>query len=427
MRKTLSVVALVVMLCILLTACGAQPYACTDPLGCVTVKDGAGIKIGSLLTMTGPDSAYGIDALRGVEIAIADRKGVPGHPVELVKLDDLCTAEGGTQGATQFAGNPDITGVVGTTCSSATIPAAEILTKASMVLISPSSTAPSLTDPATHQASFLRTIYDDETQGRVVAEFAFIILGSHRMLTVHDGSAYPKQLQQAASTYFETLGGNCVMRIDLSDGQDMKTALDAAADLDPDVIYFPLYTEDGVTLVKAIPEAGFSDPALISSDGLFSSDFIEKAGRLTEGMYISSPAVVKDSADFAAKYKSRYGEDPIASYRLQAYDAAMMLFPQSKRWPFPCRQRATAFRSLASRCATPCMPHTGCRASAGRSTAPYLEIAPDPISKSFRSSIRRSNRSIPEALRVLRMCYSWGDLTASRWYFIRSRLAVRAP
>jgi branched-chain amino acid transport system substrate-binding protein len=335
MKKLFPVLALAVILGISLTGCVGKPYACTDALGCVTVKNAASIKIGSLLTMSGPDSVYGIDALRGVEIAIADKKQVFGHSVDLIKVDDLCTAEGGTQGANQLAGNPDITGVIGTTCSSATIPAAEILTKGNMVLISPSSTAPSLTDPALHQAGFLRTIYNDQAQGRAVAEFAFNILGTRRMLTVHDGSAYPKQLQQAACESFENLGDSCILQIDLSSSQDIAAALSTAADQDPDVIYFPLYTDDGVALINAIPQAGFSNPALISSDGLLSTDFLQKAGTGTEGMYLSGPADVKDSADFAEKYMTRYGEDPIASYRLQAYDAAMMLFAAIEKVAVP--------------------------------------------------------------------------------------------
>ena len=78
--------------------------------------------------------------------------------------------------------------------------------------------------------------------------------------------------------------------------------------------------------MKVIPQAGFANPALISSDGLLSSDFLEKAGISTEGMYLSGPANPEESSDFMQKYKSRYGEDPIASYHLQGYDAAMMLF-----------------------------------------------------------------------------------------------------
>ena len=109
------------------------------------------------------------------------------------------------------------------------------------------------------------------------------------MVTVHDGSAYPKQLQQAACDAFKQLGGDCILQFDLSAGQDLLADLQGVASQNPDIIYFPVYTEDGVALMKALPQAGFSDPTLISSDGLLSADFLAKAGGSTEGMYLSGP------------------------------------------------------------------------------------------------------------------------------------------
>jgi branched-chain amino acid transport system substrate-binding protein len=326
MRKHFILLGFVVVASLALGACVRKPYVCTDPEGCVTVGNAASIKIGTLLTITGPDSVYGIDALRGVEIALADRKQVFGHTVELVKADDLCTEDGGKAGAQDLAKDTSLAGVIGTTCSSASVPAAEIFSAAHMVLVSPSSTAPSLTDPALHQPAFLRSIYNDKAQGKAVAEFAFSVLGTRRMITVHDGTAYPRELQQAACDDFKQLGGQGILQFDLSSGQDIAAALRSFAGQDPDVLYFPLYTDDGVALMQALPGAGFSNPALISSDGLLSTDFVEKAGPGTEGMYLSGPAEVKESADFTQKYKARYSEDPIASYHLQGYDAAMMLF-----------------------------------------------------------------------------------------------------
>ncbi len=335
MKKTLVIPILLMIASMVLSACVRKPYTCTDPMGCVSIGNAASIKVASLLTMSGADSVYGIDAVRGVEIAISDKKQVFGHSIELVKVDDLCTEAGGATGANQLAGRTDIAGVIGTTCSSAAVPAAEILSKANMVLISPSSTAPSLTDPSMHQPGFLRTIYNDEAQGKAVAEFAFNVLGTKRMVTIHDGTAYPRQLQQAACDNFKALGGSCILQLDLSTGQDLLGALKAVASQNPDVIYFPLYTDDGVAVMKAIPQAGFSDPALISSDGLLSQDFIKKAGADTAWMYISGPADVQESADFTNKYKARYGEAPIASYHLQAYDAAMMLFAAIEKVAVP--------------------------------------------------------------------------------------------
>jgi branched-chain amino acid transport system substrate-binding protein len=330
-----STIILLALMSLLMTSCLSKPYSCNDPLGCVELANAESIKVGTLLTMTTPDSPYGIDAVRGVEIAIADRKQVFGHSVELVKEDDLCSEAGGQTGATKLASDPKIVGVIGTACSSASEPASKILSDADMVLISPASTAPSLTDPATHQAGFLRTIYNDKVQGQSVAKFVFNVLGARTMITLHDGTAYPKQLQEASCQSFEQLGGQCLQQIEFTSGQDMTSVLQGIAGNKPDVLYYPVYAEDGANITKEAKASGLSNVTLISSDGLLSPDFIKQTGSFSEGMYLSGPANVTEPQDFLAKYKAKYGEAPIAVYHLQAYDAAMMLFDAIEKVAVP--------------------------------------------------------------------------------------------
>jgi branched-chain amino acid transport system substrate-binding protein len=326
--KCFSLLVTVTITSFLITACGGgiASYTCKDKLGCVAIGSNESIKIASLLTMSGPDQAYGVDAVRGVEIAITDQGKLLGHNIELVKTDDQCDEKAGEAAAQQLSTDKQIVGVIGATCSSASVPAAKLLSGAGFVLVSPSSTAPSLTDPSQHQQGFLRTIYNDKAQGAAIADFAFNVLGLRAMLTIHDGTAYPKELQQVACDDFEQLGGTCVEQIDLSTGQDLLTSLRSASALNPDAIYFPVYTDAGIAVTQAIPKAGFNHPALLSSDGLLSQDFIQKTGSYSDGMYLSGPADVTESAAFTQKYLARYHEKPIAAYHLQAYDAANMLF-----------------------------------------------------------------------------------------------------
>jgi branched-chain amino acid transport system substrate-binding protein len=312
---------------IALSACGATPpsYSCTDRLGCIAVAPDEAIRIGTLLTLTTADSPYGIDALRGVEIAVSDKGGVLGHPIELTQEDDLCSEDGGRAGATRLAADPKIVGVVGTTCSSATVSASRILSGVGSVLISPSSTAPSLTDPASHDAGFLRTIYNDRAQGQVVAEFAFNVLGAQNMVTIHDGTPYAQELQQTACETLTQLGGRCLLQLEIESGQDVLPTLQQAALEAPEVLFFPVYAVDGAAITNNAVLAGLEDAALLSSDGLLGADFIVQTQPASEGMYLSGPASTEESQDFLDQYQSRYGEAPIASYHLQGYDAAMML------------------------------------------------------------------------------------------------------
>jgi branched-chain amino acid transport system substrate-binding protein len=308
-------------------ACGALPaaYSCTDRLGCVIVGPGESIKMGALLTLTTPDSPYGIDALRGVEIAIAHKGKLFGRAIDLVKEDDLCSETGGTQGATKLAADPMIVGVVGTSCSSATVMASRILSGAGSVLISPSSTAPSLTSPSAHEAGFLRTIYNDKAQGQAVGDFAFTVLGATKMVTIHDGTPYAEELQQAACDTFKQLGGECMEQLQITPGQDVTQALQEIALKQPDVLFFPLYAVDGAAIANGATQAGLASTVLMSSDGLLSSDFIKQTEPASEGMYLSGPANAREPQAFLDEYRTRYSEAPIASYHLQGYDAATML------------------------------------------------------------------------------------------------------
>jgi len=310
---------------LLLSACATSEYKCDDPLGCVMLEGDDLITIGAALTLSGPDSPYGIDALRGIELAINDHGTVFGHDVKLITADDMCSEAGGDAAAQELLTNKLLAGVIGTTCSSGTTSAARILSDAGLVLISPSSTAASLTDPLKHQAGFLRTIYNDKTQAQLVAEFAFTALGARTMAGIHDGTPYSQELVDSACAIFEEMGGRCLTKQQIVSGEDVLPALKRIASQNPEVLYYPLYTVDGVAVTQDASAAGLLDVALISSDGLLSSDFVTQTGRNADGMYLSGPSVLEIDPAFFDAYRARYKEEPIAVYAAQAYDATRIL------------------------------------------------------------------------------------------------------
>lgn len=312
---------------LLLAACGNTDMsdACVDPLGCVTIGNEEPFVIAVALTLSGPNAPYGVDALRGVELAIADRGTILNHPIELVQEDELCTPEGGQAAAERLAQNPKVIGVIGATCSGATEKAAKVLSDAGLVLISPSSTAAVLTSQENHQQGFFRTIYNDQSQAKLVTEFVFEALGARTMATIHDGSAYSDGLQAEACRLFEQRGGDCLAQMKIVSGTNVSPVVTQISYLSPEVLYIPLYTEDGMNVMAAVFSIGMLDTAVIGSDGLLSTDFSNKA-RNADGTYISGPSTLDLDPAFLKKYEDRYGEEPIAVFAAQAYDAAMMLF-----------------------------------------------------------------------------------------------------
>ena len=324
MKQTL---ASLIALSLLLTACGAlnTGNTCADPLGCVTIGSEEPIVIAVELTLSGPNAPYGVDARRGVELAIADRGTILNHPIQLIQEDELCSPEGGQAAAERLIQNAKIVGVIGATCSGATEKAAKVLSDAGMLLISPSSTAAVLTSEGNHQEGFFRTIYNDQSQAQLVAEFAFQALGARSMATIHDGSAYSDGLQAEACRLFEQRGGECLAQMKIVPGEDVGPVVAEISKLKPEVLYIPLYTEDGMNVMAEVFNAGMLDTAVIGSDGLLNTDFANKT-RNAEGTYISGPTTVELDASFVKKYEDRYNEKPIAVFATQAYDAAMLLF-----------------------------------------------------------------------------------------------------
>ena len=304
---------------------------CNDPLGCVVVEAGDPIKIASVLVISGPNEQLGTDSQRGVEIAIRDRPEVAGHPVDLVADDGGCSAEGGQTAATKVAADEQIVGVVGHSCSSSCTPAAPIYNDAGVTMISPSCTAPALTAEGSHVDSLLRTAHNDNTQGRVMADFMYNELGMRSAATIHDGSPYAEQLQQVFADHFQELGGEITAQEAVNVGDtDMRPVLTSIATGNPELLYYPIFVAEGALITNQAREiSGLEDTVLAGADGMISQDFLDAAGDAAEGMYHSGPSLAFSGdkyEQFVAAHQEMYGTPPVSAFHAHAYDAANIFF-----------------------------------------------------------------------------------------------------
>lgn len=337
-KRFLHVVSLLIIASLLLAACATQPkedaYQCTDPLGCVTVKAGEPIQLAYAMVISGPDETLGIDSRNGVEIAISDKGQVLGHDVQLIGEDDGCSAEGGQAAGTKLAANPQIVGVIGTSCSSAARVAVPLLSKAGFVIVSASNTAPDLTEagnPNQHPG-YLRTAHNDTVQGAAAARFAIEYLKVTKAATIHDGSIYADKLQEVFANEFVKLGGTITAQEAVDPNQtDMKSVLTSIATGGPEIIYHPIFIKAGSLIIRQAREtAGLENTYLMGADGMFSPDVMEGAGDAVDGFFVSSPDFTqfgsKYADEFVPQYRTRYGSEPVSIFHAHAYDAAMMIF-----------------------------------------------------------------------------------------------------
>ena len=341
--KRLSVLFMVLMLVLGLMSSFAFAAApekpkgavkCEDPIGVVTIKPGEPIHIASWMVIAGPDASLGTDTKRGVEIALEDKGGkILGFPVKLSFQDTGCNAEGGQAAATKLASDPTIVAAVGSNCSSEAKPGAPILWKAGIATVSPSNTAPYLTDPkrGAEYDGYLRTAHNDKIQGAVAAEFAFKKLKIKKAATIHDGSVYAEQLQGVFAETFKKLGGTITAQEAVAPTDtDMRPVLTKISTGKPEFIYYPIFIAAGGHITRQVKEVtGLEKIPLMGADGIFSPDFYKAAGDAAIGMYHSSPdfsAFAGGYKDFLAKHQKKYGEKPLAPFHAHGYDAAMMIF-----------------------------------------------------------------------------------------------------
>jgi branched-chain amino acid transport system substrate-binding protein len=334
MKKVIALLTILVILATALSACdiGGTTFECTDSIGCVDIPPDDPVRIGYALVISGANETLGIDSRRGVEIAVDDKGEVLGHSIELVGEDSECSAEGGQKALTKLVSDPSLIGIIGTNCSSAGEPASKIASDAGMVLISPSNTAPSLTDPnLTWNPGYLRSCHNDKVQGAAMAEFAYNELGVRKAATIHDGSPYAEQLQQVFADNFVQMGGEITTQEAVNVGDtDMRPVLTKISATEPEFIYYPIFiAEGGHITTQAKDVSGLEDTILSGADGMISPDFIAAAGEAAEGMYISGPDLAFENPlgqAFLQKHREKYGEEPLSAFHAHAYDATNMLF-----------------------------------------------------------------------------------------------------
>jgi branched-chain amino acid transport system substrate-binding protein len=310
-----------------------------DPMGVVKIKKGDPIHIANWMVVAGPDASLGTDTKRGVEIAVDDVGGkLLGRPLKITTQDTGCNAEGGQAAATKLASDPTIVAAVGSNCSSEARPGAPILWKAGIATVSPSNTAPYLTDPkrGPEYNGYLRTAHNDKVQGAVAAEFAIKKLGVKKAATVHDGSVYAEQLQAVFAETFKKMGGTITAQEAVAPTDtDMRPVLTKIATGKPEFLYYPIFIASGGHITRQVKEvAGLEKVALMGADGIFSTDFYKAAGDTAIGMYHSSPdfsAFAAGYKDFLAKHSKKYGEKPLAPFHAHGYDAAMIIFNAIKK------------------------------------------------------------------------------------------------
>ncbi len=329
-RKILAV-AFIAVIAMIAVSCGPSFEPPKDAVGVVKVGANESIHLAWMMVVTGEDGTLGVDSRRGIEIAIDDKGKVLERAVKLDGQDSGCNAEGGQAAAAKLAADATIVAVIGSSCSSEMRAGGPALSKAGFTIISPSNTAPDLTDPAKRVAGYFRTAHNDKIQGAVAAQFVLTQLKLKSAATIHDGSPYAEGLANAFAENFEKGGGKVVAKeaVQPTD-KEFKPVLTKIAAAKPELIYYPIFIGAGSLITKQSKEVpGLEKVALMVADGMFSPDFLKGAGTSAVGVYQSSPdlsAFTGGYKSFLDKHQKKYNEKPLSIFHAHAYDATNVTF-----------------------------------------------------------------------------------------------------
>ena len=303
------------------------------------------IVVGINLPFTGADAADAVNLRDGALMAIDEinaRGGIAGKiTIQPLVKDDGTVAAGQydpAQAATntkQFVADDNVMAIVGPQMSGSGKAMSPIASEANLMMITPSSTNPDITDPnfasqyrPAGKAIYFRTVTTDAFQGPYMANYAASVLNLKSVYILDDTGAYGEGIansfeRQARAKGIEVLGHDKLNPKE----SDYTTILTKIKAMNPDALYYGGVQQAAVKLAVQANDVMPNLPKL-GGDGVYSVSFPTEAGRAAENWYatIAAPNSIGEpqAQDWVYQYTSKFGQPPQA-YALTAYNAVLVI------------------------------------------------------------------------------------------------------
>src|SRR2546428_4573062 len=294
------------------------------PASMVEGQGGKGtIKIASQSPLSGGQAALGEGIKLGTQLGVEKFKGgleKQGFKVELVPFDAQAKPDVGVANAKNIIADKEILVVIGHLNSGVAIPSSEVYKDASLAMISPANTNPTVTDRG--YPNVYRVCGRDDVQGVVGAEFAKG-LKTKSAYVIHDKTTYG----QGVAEFFKADAEKKGIKVMGFEGTEEKSNFDPIITpikaRNPDLIYFGGIYDQAAPFFKQAREKGVKS-AFMGPDGMDSSDLTKIAGKAVVGMYYTSAAgpasELPRAKAFVEDFKKKFGKNP-EPYAAEAYDA----------------------------------------------------------------------------------------------------------
>ena len=298
-------------------------------LGFLNAPACAEILIATVGPMKGQYAAFGEQLNRGAAQAVADINasgGVNGEQLVLDVEDDACDPKQAMVVANRLV-EKGVKFVAGHYCSGSSIAAAKTYEAAGIILISPSSTNPKLTDEGGWNVH--RVCGRDDAQGAFAGRAIAKAYAGKSIAIIDDGSVYGVGLAAMFKTALNGAGVTEKLRESYKPGaNDYNDLVQKLLSASVDVIYVGGYAFEAGTIIRQLRDFA-SSAVLVGADPLLVDQFWATSGTSGEGTLVTfvPDAQKLNSASSVVDAFKAAGYNP-EGYTLHAY-AAVQAFAQA--------------------------------------------------------------------------------------------------
>lgn len=265
-----------------------------------TGSAGAEVLLGFAGPLSGPYALTGARHRIAAEIAVDDLNrngGVLGQRVRLITADDARGLQRSVEAARELV-RAGVQAVIGHLCSHSSLLAAGIYEIADVLMITPGSTHPRLTEEGRHNV--FRLAGRDDRQGELGGDFLADRWAGGTIAIMHDGSTYGEGLAIQVRRQLRARGIEEALYDLYTPGEKDYAALASRLEeAGVDVLYIGGYGPDAARILGAAHDRGMR-LQLVGGDALGMDEFWTIAGRRGEGTIFSTRRNVADRPEVAA-------------------------------------------------------------------------------------------------------------------------------
>jgi branched-chain amino acid transport system substrate-binding protein len=291
--------------------------------GCTKIMEPNEIIIGVAWPFASDNNQFN----EGIDMAVKEineNGGINGQELKLYKADDNSEATKGIAIAKSFSEEKSVRAVIGHRSSYVSLPASAIYEEAGLVMLSPTSTAPELTQK--NNQFIFRIIPNDDEIARKLAEY-LAGQGLKRMVIYYSDDTYGKGLANSFEDHARLFGITIVDRINYYSGTDeLKRLHSKWQAFGYDGIFIATSLQEGSQFIYDAGQAGINGP-FAAGDALDSPELSVIGIAGAEGIIIGSvfdPGGSEQAESFVNNFIKLYGETP-EMYAALGYDAVKIL------------------------------------------------------------------------------------------------------